>query len=174
MELRDYLRVFRAHWLGMLAIVVGAVVVSFGWVILQPKVYTADATAIVRADTGTDSGAILMGNQIASQRVKTYVELGQSRKVAQRVIDELKLDQTPEMLGAQVSVTTPLDTPNLRVTADAPTPEKARDIAEAWVRSMAAEVNALETTNAEERGAVYLNPIDSARLPSDSPSPSAA
>ena len=52
MELRDYLRVFKAHWLGMLLIVVGVVVATFGWVLLQPKVYTADSTAIVRAATG--------------------------------------------------------------------------------------------------------------------------
>ncbi|HTN56249.1 MAG TPA: polysaccharide biosynthesis tyrosine autokinase [Microbacterium sp.] len=171
MELRDYLRIFRAHWLGMGLIIVGVVVLAFGWTLVQPKVYTADATAIVRA-TGTDDlGMISLGNNIANQRVKTYVELGSSRAVAGRVIEELGLEQSPESLVGQVSVANPIDTTSLRVTADASTPEQARDIAETWVRAMAAEVNILETADAAVQGTVFLSPLDSARLPGSPSSP---
>ncbi|MES2867646.1 polysaccharide biosynthesis tyrosine autokinase [Microbacterium profundi] len=171
MELRDYLRVFRAHWLGMVLIIVGALVLTFGWTLLQPKVYTADATAIVQARSGNgdDLGMISVGNNIANQRVKTYVALGSARVVAERVIDELGLDQSPESLVSTVSVSNPIDTTSLRVSVDAGSPEKARDIAEAWVRGMVAEVNIQETADAETQGAVFLSPLDSARLP-DSPS----
>lgn len=171
MELRDYLRIFRAHWLGMVLIVVGAVVAAFGWVLVQPKVYTADASAIVRAGEATDLGMISLGNNIANQRVKTYVVLGGSRSVATRVAEELGLDQSPQELAGQVSVTNPIDTYSLRVTADASSPEQARDIAEAWVRAMSAEVNVIETGEAGTPGAVYLSPLDSARLPTSPSSP---
>ncbi|WP_309127677.1 polysaccharide biosynthesis tyrosine autokinase [Microbacterium sp.] len=171
MELRDYLRIFRAHWLGMALIIVGAVVAAFGWTLIQPKVYTADATAIVRAAGTEDLGMVSLGNNIANQRVKTYVELGSSRAVANRVIEELALKQSPEALVGQVSVTNPLDTTSLQVTADASSPEQARDIAEAWVRAMSAEVNVIETDDAATQGAVFLRPVDSARLPSSPSSP---
>ncbi|MFD5224644.1 polysaccharide biosynthesis tyrosine autokinase [Microbacterium sp. NPDC058342] len=172
MELRDYLRVFRAHWLGMLLIIVAAVVLAFGWTLTQPKVYSADSTAIVQATTGSDDlGMQSLGNNIANQKVKTYVELGSSRSVAARVIEELALDESPDGLVSTISVTNPLDTTSLRVTANASTPEKARDIAEAWVRGMAAEVNDIESGDATKQGAVFLRPVDSARLPASPSSP---
>lgn len=171
MELKDYLRIFRAHWLGMVLIVVCTVVLAFGWTLVQPKVYTADATAIVRAGDTSELGMISLGNNIASQRVKTYAEIGQGRSVATRVIDELKLETTPEALASQVSVTNPIDTFSLRVTANASSPEAARDVAETWVRAMASEVNLLETDDAAVPGAVFLSPLDSARLPSSPSSP---
>ncbi|WP_309064593.1 polysaccharide biosynthesis tyrosine autokinase [Microbacterium sp.] len=172
MDLRHYLRIFRAHWLGMLLIIVGALVVTFGWTLLQPKVYAADTTAIVQATaSGDDLGAKTLGNQLANSRVKTFVNLGTSRSVAERVIEELDLESTPERLVSQVTVTNPIDTVSLRVSAQASSPAQARDIAEAWVRGMAAEVNLLETGDEETPGSVYLAPIDSAVLPSAPASP---
>src|SRR5690606_22593864 len=96
---------------------------------------------------------------------------GASRSVADRVIDELQLDTTPERLVSQVTVTNPLDTVSLRVNAQASSPELARDIAEAWVRGMAAEVNLLEGEDEATEGSIFLAPIDSARLPSSPTSP---
>lgn len=172
MDLRHYLRIFRAHWLGMLVIVVAAVAVAFGWTLLQPRVYTADASAIVQSKLGAnDAGAKVLGNQLATSSVKTFVNLGTSRLVAERVIDELNLDTTPESLVSRVTVTNPLDTVSLRVDASASSPEMARDIAEAWVRGMAAEVNLLEGEDEATQGSIYLAPIDSARLPSSPSSP---
>jgi len=172
MDLRHYLRIFRAHWLGMVVIIAAAVMIAFGWTVLQPRVYTADATAIVQSrQASDDAGAKVLGNQLASSSVKTFVNLGQSRLVAERVIDELHLDTTPERLVTQVTVTNPLDTVSLKVTANAASPEHARDLAEAWVRGMAAEVNLLEGKDADTTGAVYLAPIDSARLPQAPSSP---
>ncbi|OZB86645.1 MAG: hypothetical protein B7X41_13780, partial [Microbacterium sp. 14-71-5] len=174
MDLREYLRVFRAHWLGMVLITLLGVAVAFGWTLLQPKVYTADASAIVQANTAGDAGdsnlsSAMLGNSLTSGRVKTYVALGQSRAVADGVIKDLGLGVSADQLVKQVTVTNTVDTTTLKVTADAATPEKARDVAEAWVRSMGAEVNRLETSDPAKKGAVFLSPIDSARLP-DSPS----
>src|SRR5690606_14713458 len=126
MEMRDYLRIFRAHWLGMLAIIIAGVVLAFGWTLTQPKVYSAESTAIVQAKTESqDLGSESMGNIIATPKVKTYVELGSSRSVAERVIKELSLDASPESLVASIAVTNPLDTTSLRVSASASTPENA-------------------------------------------------
>ncbi|MGN7977312.1 polysaccharide biosynthesis tyrosine autokinase [Microbacterium sp. 22195] len=171
MELRDYLRIFRAHWLGMLAVIVGAVVLAFGWTLTQPKVYTADATALVRTTGGDELGTVSLGNSIASQRVKTYVEIGQSRSVADRVITELDLAKSPDSLINQVSITNPIDTTSLKVTANGSSPEQSRDLAEAWVRAMIAEVNKIESGEPDKTGSVFLSAVDSARLPSSPSSP---
>lgn len=172
MDLRQYLRVFRAHWLGMILITVLGVAVAFGWTLLQTKIYSADASAVVQAQrTSEDVGTAMAGNSLATSRVKTYVDLGTSRSVAERVIDELALETTPQRLVDDVSISNPVDTLSIRVTAQASTPEGARDIAEAWVRGMAAEVNTLETGDATTQGVVYLQPVDSAKLPTAPSSP---
>lgn len=174
MELAHYLRIFRAHWLGVVLLTVAGIVVAFAWTAIQPRVYSADSTAIIQADTGAsgnDLGMASLANVVAQGKVKTYVDLGTSRSVAERVIDELALDTSPEALVGSVSVSNPLDTVNLRVTASASTPEAARDLAEGWVRAMSLEVNSLETGDIDTRGATYLTPVDSARLPSSPSSP---
>ncbi|WP_082008025.1 polysaccharide biosynthesis tyrosine autokinase [Microbacterium mangrovi] len=172
MELRDYLRLFRAHWLGMIIIVVATVLLAYCWTLLQPQVYSADSSAIVKAQpAGNDIGSAVAGNSLASSQVKTFADLGSSRAVADRVIAELKLSTTPESLVSDITITNPADTLAINVSADASTPTEARDIAEAWVRGMAAEVNRLETGNAAKAGAIYLQPVDSARLPTVPSSP---
>nr|MBS1901058.1 polysaccharide biosynthesis tyrosine autokinase [Actinomycetota bacterium] len=175
MDLREYLRVFRAHWLGMILITLLGVAVAFGWTLLQPKVYTADASAIVQANTSGSGGdsslsSAALGNSITAGRVKTYVTLGQSRAVAEGVIKQLNLDVSPDELARQVTVTNATDTTTLSISANAATAEKAQKLAEAWVTSMSAEVNRLETDgDPNTKGVVFLSPVDSAVLP-DSPS----
>ncbi|MBN9157325.1 MULTISPECIES: polysaccharide biosynthesis tyrosine autokinase [unclassified Microbacterium] len=176
MELREYLRVFRAHWLGIVSITVLGVIAAFGWTLLQPKVYSADASAIVQAsvgavDTGTEVSNAVSGNNLATGRVKTYAVVGVSRPVAERVIAQLGLQISAADLVRQVTVSNAVDTLTLKVTAGASTPEKARALAEAWVGSMSAEVNRIESGDANTKGAVYLTPIDSAVLPEAPSSP---
>ena len=141
MDLRQYLRIFRAHWLGMLLLTLIGVAAALGWALIQPKVYAADSSAIVQV-SGQSAGSndvsnALVGNNLATSRVKTYVDLGSSRSVAERVIEDLSLTQSPSDLARRITVTNPLDTVSIRVSASAATPEEARDIAEAWVRAMA-------------------------------------
>lgn len=47
MELRDYLRIARAHWLGVVLCILLGTAVALGWAWLQPRVYTADANGFV-------------------------------------------------------------------------------------------------------------------------------
>ena len=174
MDLTQYLRIFRAHWLGVVLLTLAGVALAFGWVTLQPRVYTADSSAIIQVSTaeeGDNLGMISLGNSIARGKVTTYVQVGESRSVAERAIEDLGLTTSPDSLVRSVRVTNPADSVSLRVSASASTPEGARDLAEAWIRAMAAEVNFLESGNEAIQGAVFLTPMDSARLPSSPSSP---
>ncbi|MDF1487347.1 polysaccharide biosynthesis tyrosine autokinase [Tessaracoccus caeni] len=174
MELRDYLRIARAHWLGALLCVVAGLVLAFGWTLLQPKVYSADANGYVAsAETGkTDSSSTYLADTLAKSKVKSYVELGSWRSVAEHAIKELGLDVSPESLVGRVSVSNPADTAIIQVEATGPTPEAARDLAGAWVRGMQAEIERLESGEGENGvAAVRLDAADSARLPTSPSSP---
>lgn len=172
MELSDYWRIVRAHWIAIALATVLGVAAAAGYSFIQPRVYTADATGLVTATNNDGStGSALVGNQLAQSRVKSYVNLGSWRSVADFAIDELGLDTAPEALVKQVSVTNPLDTTVLKVTASASTPEAAQALAEAWLRGMATEINDLESGSDGQPGAVTLSTGDSARLPTSPSSP---
>lgn len=177
MELRDYLRIVRAHWIGIVVCAVLGIAVASGWAILQPKEYTAEATGYVVVNTGSDNSNgdatsnALVGNSLALSKVKSYVQMGSWKSVAADAISELKLNTTPEALVGHVKVTNPDSTVILQVTATGPTPEQARDLASAWVRGMQTEINKVEGGTAAKPATIGLSVADSARLPTSPSSP---
>ena len=173
MELRDYLRILRAHWIGIVLLTLLGIAVAAGWTLIQPRVYTATTSGFVSIPQGVDedTGAALTGNQLAMAKVKSFVDVGTWRTVADYAIDELHLKTTPEQLVDQVDVSNPLDTVIIQVSASAFTPEAARDLAEAWVRGMQNEIAQIEGNGAKDSSAVTLIPGDSAQLPASPSSP---
>ncbi|MBX3089092.1 MAG: polysaccharide biosynthesis tyrosine autokinase [Cryobacterium sp.] len=186
MELRDYLRILRAHWWVIILATLAGLAIAFGWTLLQPKIYQADVTGIVQMKTGgTSVGEETVAQNLALSKVTSYIQYGTSRAVAQRTIDKLGLKTTPESLVGRISVTNPAETPIIKVTASSSDPEGARDLATAWLSEMVAQIKEVETTTktVETTDAdgntvetvqtveplLNLVPIDSAILP-DSPS----
>ncbi|WP_243075646.1 polysaccharide biosynthesis tyrosine autokinase [Microbacterium sp. SS28] len=172
MELRDYLRILRAHWIGIVLLTALGVAVAFAWTMLQPRVYTASASGyVVASGSSGDSGSSLVGDQLARSKVTSYIDIGSWRSVAEHAIDELGLDTTPEALVVRVDVTNPLDTVVIHVTAQGDSPEAARDLAEAWISGMVTEIDDIEGDGTPGSAAVTLVPGDSARLPTAPSSP---
>ena len=100
-----------------------------------------------QAQPGQDSGTQLLNDNLAKSKVKSYVELGTWTSVAEHAITELGLSVSPESLAAQVEVTNPPDSNLRQVSANAATPEQARDIAQSWLGGMAIEIQNLEGSN---------------------------
>ncbi|QYM65234.1 YveK family protein [Microbacterium sp. Se5.02b] len=155
MELRDYARILRAHWIVIVVATLVGAAAAFGWSALQPRVYSADTTGIVTAVGGDGtSGSALVGNQLAQSRVKSYLNLGSWRAVAEHAMEELDIDTSPDVLVNRVTVTNPVDTTALKVTATGPTPESAQALAQAWLDGMAIEIEKLEGGTAEAPAAI--------------------
>lgn len=174
MELIDYWRVLRAHWISFLGITLLAVLLAFGWTLLQPKVYTADASGIVSVGVNKDLSTAVAGETYSKSRAKAYLDVAKSRAVAETVIEDLKLPETaPEQLISKVSSTNPVDTATLKFTAQSNTPEAARDLAEAWVRAVSKQVDEFEKgpEGSTEKSIVSFRSLDSAQLPTAPSSP---
>ena len=131
MELRDYLRLLRIHWLPLLLGLVLGSVLALGFSLLQPKVYTADSNALVTVTTPGNTGPSISSESLARSKVNSFVEIGSWRSVAEEAATSLGIDDSPESLVTRVRVTNPTDTTIIRVTANAGSPEEARDLAEA-------------------------------------------
>ncbi|WP_347108265.1 polysaccharide biosynthesis tyrosine autokinase [Paenarthrobacter sp. S56] len=174
MELTDYWKVLRAHWISVIAITIAGGIVAFGWTLTQTKVYSANASGIISVGVNKDLGTAMAGETYSKSRAKSYLDVAKSRSVAETVIQDLTLQGTsPEQLIARVSVQNPQDTATLKFTAQASTPETARDLAEAWVRAVGKQVAELEKApgNSSETSIVSFRSLDSAQLPTSPTSP---
>ena len=185
MNLEDYGRLVRRHW-GAIALSIGlGLAVAFGVSVLIPKVYTADASGFVVSQSSGSTGIASLGDAYAKSRAKSYIEIAKNRTIAQAVIGQLGLKTTPQSLVNQISASVPLDTVTLRITAQAATPQQAQDLANAWIRALAVEVQKLESGQVLTEGGaaapaegdpagaavVALVPGDTAVLPSAPSSP---
>lgn len=144
MELRDYLRGLRRHWLAIVLMTALGVAVGFGWAKLQTPVYEATASGLVRSADSEDETALLMSDSMAMQKLPTYMQMAAWKEVAQGAVDELRIDISPQAAATLVTVENPDSTALIKVTARGSSPEDAAALAEAWISSLTATIDRVE------------------------------
>ncbi len=95
MDLVDYLRALRKHWiLVVLSVLLGGGA-GYGAYSTSAPVYRADCLMFVSMyDTG-NAALLMQGSMFTQQRVQSYTSVLESPKVLAPVIRELGLDTTP-------------------------------------------------------------------------------
>jgi len=172
MELIDYWRILRRHWLGVVAIVLATVAIAAAYTLTQPKVYSANANGFVSTGPADNPALSSVNDQLAKSRATSYVDIATSRATAQAVIEDLGLDASPAGLVGSISVTQPKDTVLLKITANAGTPEEAQQLADAWVRALATQVQKIEDPSGTGApGVPQVLPVESAAVPTAPASP---
>src|SRR5690625_4406741 len=133
-----------AHWASIVSITLLGGLLAFGFALIQPKVYTSNASGIISTGQNEELGVALAGDNYAKSRVKSYLDLAESRAVAEIVIEDLDLETTPGALLSDVSVMNPMDTPTIKVSVSANDPEQASQIAEGWIAAISEQIDAIE------------------------------
>ena len=108
---------------------------GLGYVSAQPKLYTATSQAMVVV-AGTDA---FDQSSISGQKASVYAALAGSQNVANRVAKTLKTSSMEGTLRGSADAVPGLFT----LTATASTPERARDIANAGIKAVSDEANAI-------------------------------
>ena len=170
MELADYLRILRNHWIAVTAFVLLAAVAAFGWSSVQPKVYAASSSGFVTSGAGGDPGLDNLNDTLSKSRAASYVVLAKDRETASLVIDDLGLDTTPEALVGNIDAAQTPDTVIISITARAGTPADAQQLADAWVGALAERVKDVESSKAGQQG-MRIEVSESAQLPTSPVSP---
>lgn len=173
LDLADYLRVVRVYWKAIVAFTLLATLTAFGWTVLQPKIYSSDSSGIVVTPGSDNVSLSLAGDSLAKAKVKNYESVAKSRLVADRVIASLELKTTADALLGTISVKVPLDTAEIRVTAQSPDPATAQRVADAWVNGLAAQVEAIETATPETATTETTTP-DAGTSPAAAPAATAS
>ena len=172
MELNDYLRILRAHWLGVLLIVVACVGAAEVYNLTQDKVYAANASGFVSTGGNQDPALGSVSDTLAKSRATSYVDLAKSRATANAVIDDLGLEDSPGSLIGRISVEQPPDTVLIKISAEGNTPNSAQELADAWVAALADQVAEIEDPQDRNRpGTLRLIPVEAAELPTAPISP---
>ncbi|MGB8406977.1 MAG: Wzz/FepE/Etk N-terminal domain-containing protein [Mycobacterium sp.] len=178
-RVRDYLSMLARGWVIILVATVLSIGAAGAAVEVQKPKY--QASALVFAEVAGDPGAFstYTGGMGANARIPTYVDLAQSRLVARRAIEDLKLNTTPEDLVSRVSaewvpgganVWGRVNSALLRVTVTDADPDTAVKTANAIAGHLMGVSRELEWTQSKETDAIQytgpnaeLVPIDPAR-----------
>ena len=172
MGVREYIRVARLYWKSIAAVAAAITLLVTVWGVLQPRIYAAEASAIVLTVGSEDVNILLSGDTLAKSKIKNYESIAESRLLADRVIETTNLDTTADALLKTITVSVPLDTAEIRISAKSPDPASAQQVANAWIDELAEQVRQLETSAAVSAPrpaplpSVGLVPLDTATLPS--------
>lgn len=143
-------RVSRAvtrHWRSVLAILLASLLASYVWTLTQERLYAADATGIITASTGQDGniGMNLAADTFAKSKATQYRTLAENRSVRDDALRRASLAP-----GGSVTVSVPLDTPQIQVRVVRDDPREAAVLANAYIDALADAVNRIE--NQEDPG----------------------
>ena len=160
MDLRDYLTIVRVRWvlITMCTLVMIAMAALFTWS-ATPQ-YASSAGLFVSTSGASDDAQANQGGQFSLQRVKSYAELLTGQRIATRVVDELKLDESPKDLAAQISATSKIDTVILTVTVTDPSPERAKMLVDAVSDEFVSYVAELETPPGKDEATIKATVVD--------------
>jgi capsular polysaccharide biosynthesis protein len=98
---------------------------------LITPIYKSSTTLMVGKTYAGENGPLLQYNDIltANQLVKTYSQIAKSRTVAEKIIEQEKLDITPEAFSDKISVEPVRDTQLISISIEDPSPDKAARLA---------------------------------------------
>nr|WP_276606872.1 polysaccharide biosynthesis tyrosine autokinase [Nakamurella flava] len=144
MDLPRFGRALRRSWWVIAVAVVLAAGGGIAYTAITPAQYASTVTFFVRTPTEQISGAY-QGDQFAQKRVNSYVQLAESKRLADAILEETQLPLTSEQLTQKISAQGDLNTVLLTVTVTDSDPQRSLDIAQSLSRTYVSLVSELET-----------------------------
>ena len=139
----DIVQLFKILWKKKIAIILTAIVaalVAFGVssFLLTPEYSSTTRIYVVNRNQSENAGLTNQDLQAGTYLVKDYKEIILSQDVLEKVISNLKLEQSGKGLSKKIQVTVPVDTRIVSIVVKDDQPEEASRIANA-LREVAAE-----------------------------------
>ena len=139
----DIVQLFKILWKKKIAIILTAIVaavLAFGVssFVLTPEYSSTTRIYVVNRNQSEKSGLTNQDLQAGTYLVKDYKEIILSQDVLEKVISNLKLEQSGKGLSKKIQVTVPVDTRIVSIAVKDDQPEEASRIANA-LREVAAE-----------------------------------
>lgn len=159
MNFREFAAALTARWKTFTAVAASVAAAGLTWILLTPVTYVSSAQLLVSV-SGSTTAAAYVNEEVARDRVNSYIPLLNSDVVSQRVVDTLHLPQTAHDLAAQVSATrVPPNTSVIDVSVTAGSADQARALAAAFAREFIEYTAALETPTGGDSQKVRVTKI---------------
>lgn len=167
------LRAIKKWWWTLVAFSALGVAAGFAVGLILPPVYSSTAQLVVAFNAPAQAGSsdLVQANSFAVQKAYAYTEIGRSPRVLNEVIAAQGLDTTVEQLARELTVETPLNTPILQLTAEAPTAQGAATLATAFVDAFTQTVQSIETPAGAASSPVRLETLQDPEVPDEASSP---
>ncbi|WP_456597007.1 polysaccharide biosynthesis tyrosine autokinase [Blastococcus sp. SYSU DS0552] len=174
MDLKDVVQALRAGWWLVAATVLLGIAGGGALTWSATPLYGSTTKLFVSTSTTTDTSSAYQGNLFSQQRVASYAELLSGVQLAAQVVEELRLDMTPEELAAKVSATAVPETVILTVTVTDTSAQRAQDVAASLGRQFSEQITQLETPAGATASTVKVAVVQPAALNEAPVSPDAA
>ncbi|WP_328460721.1 polysaccharide biosynthesis tyrosine autokinase [Actinoplanes sp. NBC_00393] len=140
------LRMLRMRWALVVSLTIAGLAVSGSVVYFQTPLYAAETQLFVSTTAAPVSyGDLSQGSAFTQQRVRSYVDIVTSPLVTQKVIQGLRLPDTPQSFAKRVEATSPLDSVLIDIVVTDSSPDRAQEIAREIAAHFSALVNQIET-----------------------------
>lgn len=171
MDAPHIVRILRRRWALILVAVVFTMAGAVAVTLQTTPVYVADARLYVSSTGGGGMEGSLQGDQLALQRIASYVAVADSPLVAEKVIDELDLPLQPEELAGRITATSSGESLIVDISVQDTSPERARDVANALGPELDEAVNELENISLARAVPIKVTVLRPAQLPTTPISP---
>jgi capsular exopolysaccharide synthesis family protein len=173
-ELKDYVRIVRKQWL-LISLVVGLALAGGAAVTLAatPQ-YAASVTFFVTTSGTGGVGGVAdayQGSLFSQQRVKSYVDLLGSERLAKSMVEAEELGLEPDEVAGRITAVALPDTVLLQATVTDSSPSRAHRIASAMSTEFIDLVRELETPPGGRSATVKVEVIEGPRVGSSPVSP---
>ena len=172
MELRDYMRGLRRHWLAVLLMTLVGMATAFGWYVIQTPVYEATAVGLVQTRTVAvedEQNNSLVSNpafdSFAGAKVPTYIDMATWKTVADGAVASLGIDEPVAQVVSRITVDNTPETNIIRITAKAGSSADALALAQAWIGSLVSAIDQYEGDGTPGSSPVTITMDQSAVVP---------
>lgn len=173
MELRDYAKIVRKNWAGVVAAALLGVILGIGVSLLMTSKYESTSQVYVSVrSTDEATSDLVQGSNFAQQAVSSYMEIATSAIVLEQVVEELALEESVQTLSSKITVTSPADTVLMDITVTDSDPQRAAEIANVTGAVLSDVVeNEIEISSGDNTGPVQIETIQPGVVPEDPVSP---
>lgn len=165
LDIRDYLRILRRHWILILAASLAGVLIGGLASVLTRPTYVADTQLFVAIQGSGSVQELQQGNTFSQARVQSYVKTVNSPVVLQPAIDALGLGVTSQELATRVKASTDVNTVLINISVEDNSPVQAAAVAQAVGTSLIKAVDTLEKPRSGGTSPVSLSIIKPATAP---------
>lgn len=160
-----FLAAVKKDWKTFVVTAAAVLAVGLIWLVLTPAKYVSTTRLMVSVEGATTATAY-ENDDVVAGRINTYAALLTSDVVNQRVVDKLRLPESPRALASNVNATiVPPRTALIDIAVTAESAERARLIAQTLAEEFIKFADAMETPTGEDNQKVHTTIVTAATAP---------